>query len=666
MKKKEAVQRRLQQLRELINNHNYLYHVLDQPEISDGEFDGLMRELVKLEREYPELVTPDSPTRRVGGEPLPAFGTVSHKIPMLGLDNAFEPGDLEEFHRRIRRGTGLEDGAIEYACELKIDGLAVSLQYEEGRLVRGSTRGDGFTGEDITHNIKTIRQLPLSLPEKITVELRGEVYIADRDFAEVNRQRRQAGEAPFANPRNAAAGSVRQLDPRITAARRLKLFLYGLGEHDLALESHLELLEYLDRLKLPVNPNRALCRGIEEVKKYCLRWQEERRRLPYGIDGVVVKVNSLRLQRLLDYTARSPRWAIAFKYAPAEATTRVKGIQVSVGRTGAVTPVAILEPVALSGSTVGRASLHNEDVLAEKGVMIGDRVLIRKAGEIIPEIVGVLREERTGEEKAFTMPASCPSCGTRLHRLPGEVARRCLNPSCPAQLVERLVHFASRRAMAIEGLGPAAAALLWEKGLVEDLGDLYGLTREQLAILPRFKDRSIDNLLGAIAESKQQPLHRLLFGLGIRFVGERASRILAGQFLQLDRVAAAGKEELLAVPEIGPKIAAAVTAYFNNPSSHKLIEKFRRHGVNFTEPRSGRGGLPLEGEVFVFTGGLAGFTREEARRQVEERGGRVSSAVSRKTAYLVAGRDPGSKLKRAEELGLPILNEKEFVELLDG
>lgn len=662
MKQKQAAEQRLQQLRELINEHNYRYHVLDQPAISDLEFDRLMRELVELEQKFPELLTLDSPSQRIGGQPLPAFTTVAHKIPMLGLDNAFDESGLKEFHQRVLRGTGLD--GIDYACELKIDGLAVSLQYEQGRFVRGSTRGDGFTGEDITHNIKTIKQLPLSLPEKITVELRGEVYISRMDFEQVNRQRRQAGEAPFANPRNAAAGSVRQLDPRIASGRRLKMFLYGLGEHDLAVESHLELLDYLDKLKLPVNPYRELCRGIDEVQAYCRQWQKRRLQLPYEIDGVVVKVNRLQLQGLLGHTARSPRWAIAFKYAPEEATTRVKDIIVSVGRTGTVTPIAILEPVPLSGSTVGRASLHNEDILAEKEVMIGDQVVIRKAGEIIPEVVRVVKDLRTGRECKFVMPVSCPSCGTKLHRLPEEAARRCLNPSCPAQVVERLVHFASRRAMDIEGLGPAVAGLLWEAGLIDDLADIYSLSGDKLKALPRFAEKSAANLLAAIENSKQQPLRRLLFGLGVRFVGERAAGLLAERFLHLDKISGATTEELLTVPEIGPKIAAAVTSYFSDDSSRRLIEKFRRYGVSFTEPPSGRQGLSLQGQTFVFTGSLSRFTREEARRLVEERGGKVSSSISKHTAYLVAGRDPGSKLNKAAGLNLTIVNEQEFVELL--
>ncbi len=664
MEQKQAAEQRLQMLRGLIDEHNYRYHVLDQPVIGDQEFDRLMKELVDLEEKHPELITPGSPSRRIGGQPLPGFTTVGHKIPMLGLDNVFDEPTLQEFHRRILRETGLAE--IDYACELKIDGLAVSLQYEEGHFVRSSTRGDGFTGEDITHNVKTIKQLPLVLPEKITVELRGEIYISRTDFENINRQRRQAGETPFANPRNAAAGSVRQLDPRIAAGRRLKIFLYGLGEHNLALESHLGILDYLGGLRLPVNPHRGLCRGAEEVLAYCRRWQEERRQLPYEIDGVVVKINRLELQDRLGHTARSPRWAIAFKYAPEEAATRVKDIRVSVGRTGAVTPIAILEPVLLSGSTVGRASLHNEDILAEKGIMIGDQVVIRKAGEIIPEVVRVLKVLRTGGESKFTMPASCPSCGTRLYRLPGEAARRCLNPSCPAQVVERLVHFASRRAMDIEGLGPAVAELLWEAGLIEDAADIYALTAEQLKGLPRiFKDKSVTNLLAAIGKSKQQPLHRLLFGLGVRFVGERASRLLAERLLHLEKIAGATPEELLAIPEIGPKIAAAVTAYFRNDSTHRLMEKLCRHGVNFTEPLPDkRDRASFKGKTFVFTGSLSRFTREKARRLVEERGGKVSSTVSKQTAYLVAGRDPGSKLNKATGLNLTILSEQEFIELL--
>ncbi len=657
--------RRAAQLRQELEEHNYRYHVLDQPIISDHEFDLMLRELQELERQYPQLVTADSPTQRIGGAPLPAFATVEHRLPMFGLDNAFSEAELRDFDSRIRRSTGLD--RIEYVCELKIDGLAVSVQYERGLFVRGATRGDGFRGEDITGNLRTIRQLPLRLPQAATLEVRGEVYISRRDFEQMNKIRRERGEPQFANPRNAAAGSLRQLDPKITAARPLKIFFYGLGEHSLELSTQKELLDYLAELHLPVNPHREVCSGIEAVWEYCQAWQEQRASLTYEIDGIVVKVNDLKLQRLLGSTSRSPRWAVAFKFPPEEKTTRVIDILVNVGRTGAITPVALLEPVRISGTTVQRASLHNEDILAEKGIMIGDTVVIRKAGEIIPEIVRVVPEARTGAERPFTMPQQCPSCGSPVQRLPGEAARRCFNPACPAQVVERLVHYCSRRAMNIEGIGPAVAELLWREGLVKDVADLYYLQQQQLEPLERLAEKSAANLVEAIHRSKGNPLRRLLFGLGIRFVGERAASLLASHFGTLEALIKAPAQELTAVPEIGPKIAAAVEEYFKAPEVERVVEKLRRAGVNFTEPAAAaqqESHRFLEGQVFVFSGTLTDFTREEAAALVEERGGRVATTVSKKTTCLVAGEKPGSKLERARELKVNIISEEEFRKLL--
>ena len=656
---------RAAELRREIEEHNYRYHVLDEPVVGDHEFDALMRELVDLERENPELRSDDSPTLRVGGAPLPGFTALAHKLPMLGLDNAFLAEELRDFDSRVRKLAGR--ASVDYFCELKIDGLAVSLQYEEGSFVRGSTRGDGFTGEEITHNLRTVKQIPLRLDKAVTLEARGEVYMNRADFEAMNEKRLDRGEPSFANPRNAAAGSLRQLDPRITAGRPLRIFLYGLGEHDLPLETHGQILASLEDLRLPVNHHRALCSGIEEALEFCRRWEGLRSELPYEIDGVVIKVNDLALQQRLGNTARSPRWAIAFKYPPEEKSTRVVDILVNVGRTGAITPVAVLEPVLISGSTVQRASLHNEDVLAEKEVMIGDRVIIRKAGEIIPEVVRVLKEERTGAERVFRMPERCPSCGTPVHRLAGEAALRCLNPSCPAQLVERIVHFASRRAMDIEGLGPAAAELLWREGLVRDLADLYDLNAGQLEPLERMAEKSAANLVAAIEKSKGNALHRLLFGFGIRFVGEKASRLLAERFLTLDSLRGADMEELTAVPEIGPRIAGAVTGFFQAPGTALLLGRLEGAGVNFSEPDTGctgEGERLLEGKTFVFSGALERFTRGEAGAAVAGRGGKVSSAVSRKTDYLVAGDEPGGKLSRARELGVAVIDEAAFVELL--
>jgi len=658
----EKARNKALELRREIEEHNYHYHVLDQPLIDDEKFDQMMLELQQLEKEFPELQDPDSPTRRVGAKPLEAFDTLEHKVPMLGLDNAFSDQDLADFDARVRKLSELD--IIEYHCELKIDGLAVSLQYEEGVFKRGSTRGDGYSGEDITANLRTIRQIPLQLPEALTLEVRGEVYINKKDFEKLNNERESEGLMTFANPRNAAAGSLRQLDPRLTAKRPLKLFLYGLGEHVLDLSTQSDLLDRLENLFLPVNPNRTICRGLDEVQSYCRRWQDKKGELPYEIDGVVVKANDLDLQKELGFTARSPRWAIAYKYPPEEKTTRVLDIQVNIGRTGAITPVALLEPVSLSGTTVRRASLHNEDLIAEKGIMIGDTVVVHKAGEIIPEVIRVIEDDRSGEEKEFKMPGHCPSCSAETVRLSGEAARRCLNPSCPAQLVEKLVHFASRRAMDIEGMGPAMAEMVYNSGLVRDVGDLYYLAAAQLSEMPRMAEKSAENLVRAIAKSKENPLRRLLFGLGIRFVGEKAARLLAERFGNLDRLRKAREEDLVKIEEIGPKIGEAVVQFFHTPETSPVLEKLREAGVNFKEPEVVSTSDLLAGKTFVFSGSLDRYTRDEAAAAVEEKGGRVSSSISRKTDYLVAGEDPGSKLEKAQQLGVNVIDENEFSELL--
>ncbi len=658
----EEARKRAESLRRAINEYNYYYHVLDQPKVDDWKFDQMMHELERLEEEYPGLQDPDSPTRRIGGEPLESFETLDHRVPMLGLDNAFNEEDLIGFDNRVRKLSGLD--CVEYFCELKIDGLAVSLQYEEGIFKRGSTRGDGYTGEDITHNLRTIRQIPLKLPENLTLEVRGEVYINKKDFERLNRYREEQGLMLFANPRNAAAGSLRQLDPRLAAKRPLKLFLYGLGDHSLELSCQSELLDYLEKLQLPVNPNRTICRGPEEVYEYCRRWQTEKLELPYEIDGIVIKVNDLALQKELGNTARSPRWAIAYKYPPEEKPTRVLDIEVNIGRTGAITPVALLEPITLSGTTVKRASLHNEDFIAEKGIKIGDTVIVHKAGEIIPEVLKVMEDRRTGREKEFKMPGHCPSCNSETVRLSGEAAMRCLNPSCPAQLVEKLVHFSSRRAMDIEGLGPAVAEAVFNSGLVRDVGDLYYLTAEELAGLPRMAEKSAGNLVEAIAGSRENPLRRLLFGLGIRFVGEKAARLLAARFGTLDRLREAEEEELTRVEEIGPKIGEAVVQFFNTAETGPVLEKLRKAGVNFEEPTVEAISEDLAGKTFVFSGALDSFTRDEAAALVEEKGGRASSSISRKTDYLVAGEDPGSKLEKARRLDVRVIDEEEFKKML--
>ena len=659
----EKVREKVLALRREIDKHNYHYHVIDQPLIDDSLFDQLIKELQELEEAYPELQDPDSPTRRIGGEALPAFTTLEHRIPMLGLENAFNKTELTDFDARVRKLAG--NAAVEYFCELKMDGLAVSLQYEQGLFLRGSTRGDGYRGEDITQNLRTIRQIPLRLTEPLDLEVRGEVYINRKDFDILNRQREDQGLPFFANPRNAAAGSLRQLDPRLAAARPLRIYLYGLGEHNLSLNRQSELLDRLEKMRLPVNPNREICLGPGEIWQYCQKWQEKRPKLPYAIDGIVVKMNDLELQKQLGSTARSPRWAIAYKYPPEEKMTKVLEIQVYVGRTGAITPVALLEPISLSGTSVQRASLHNEDFIAEKEIMIGDTVVVRKAGEIIPEILRVIREKRTGAEKMFTMPRQCPSCGSETVRLSGEAARRCLNPSCPAQLVEKLVHFASRRAMDIEGMGPAMAELVYSHGLVRDVGDLYYLEAKQLAELPRVAAKSAENLIEAIEISKNNPLRRLLFGLGIRLVGEKAARLLAERFKTLERLGQARKEELTALAEIGPKIAESVVSFLHTAETKPVLDKLREAGVNFTEPAVYTAATDLVGKIFVFSGSLEQYTRDEAAARVENKGGKVSSSISRNTDYLVVGDEPGSKLARARELDVEIINESLFKEMIE-
>lgn len=652
---------RVSELRREIEEHNYHYHVLDRPLVEDHYFDALMRELEELEKKYPALAHASSPTSRIGAAPLETFAPLEHSRPMLGLDNAFDEEEVAAFDARVRRLSGL--GEIEYICELKLDGLAVALRYERGIFVAGGTRGDGYRGEDITLNLRTLRQLPLRLPEPVSLEVRGEVYINSADFAGLNWSREKEGLAPFANPRNAAAGSLRQLDSRLAARRPLRLFIYGCGEHSLPVATQEELLLHLAGLRLPVNEHRAACRGAEAVISFCRHWQQRRLELPYDTDGIVIKVNDLKMQETLGQRARSPRWAVAFKYPPEEERTRVLDITVNVGRTGAVTPVALLEPVVIGGSVVQRAALHNEDFVAEKDIRVGDCVVVHKAGEIIPEILAVRKQERSGQEKAFQMPLFCPSCGSPTQRLEGEAVRRCLNPSCPAQLVERLVHFASRRAMDIEGLGPAVATLLHGEGLARDVGDLYFIQEKDLAALPRLGEKSAGNLVAALAASRRQPLRRLVFGLGIRLVGEKAAALLTERFPSLELLAAAEEEELAAVEGVGPKIAAAVRGFFQAPGTAPLLDKLQRAGVRLEEdviPGPEEKEATLTGQTFVFSGKLTGWTRPEAAALVEKAGGRVAAAVSGKTDFLVAGAEPGSKLTQARRLGVAVIDEAEL------
>lgn len=667
---------RIEQLRETIRHHDYRYYVLDDPEISDAEYDALMRELVRLEAEHPELITPDSPTQRVGGRPLEVFGQVVHRVPALSLGNAFGPEELKDFDRRVR---GLVPGEpVEYVVEPKIDGLSVILTYREGILVQGATRGDGEVGEDVTENIKTIRSIPLRLkaidgirsgneaggtvPRELIV--RGEVFMPIASFERLNREREERGEARFANPRNAAAGSLRQLDPRITAARKLDSFIYTLAHAEgLAVSTHWQGLEVLERLGFKV-PDRRLCKTIDEVIAAVEEWQNQRRDLSYEIDGLVIKVNSLDQQARMGSTAKSPRWAVAYKFPASQEITRVVDIIVQVGRTGAVTPTAILEPVRVAGSTVSRATLHNEDMIRQKDVRIGDHVVIQKAGDVIPEVVRVLTERRTGEEREFEMPRLCPACGAEVVRLEGEAVARCTGVACPAQLKESIIHFASRDAMNIEGLGPSVISLLLDGGLISDTADLYFLKEADLLRLPRMGRRSASNLLESIARTRDNSLDRLIYALGIRHVGERAAGLLADHFGDLDRLAAATREELTAVPEIGDKIAESVLAFFRQDQTRRLIEKFRQAGVKLSQAPAAPAEGPLSGKTFVLTGTLASMGRSEAEETIESLGGKASDSVTRKTDYLVVGDKPGSKYDKALKLGIRILNEEEFLALI--
>ncbi|NMB41695.1 MAG: NAD-dependent DNA ligase LigA [Firmicutes bacterium] len=663
--KKKAAARRLKELREQVTEHNYYYHVLDAPRISDAEFDLMLKELLQLEKLYPDLVTFDSPSRRVGGTPIAAFRQVRHIVPMLSLENVFSENELGDFYRRLEKNLSLEHFSL--VAEPKIDGLAVSLYYENGVFQRGATRGDGSMGEDVTHNLLTVWSLPLRLQESITAEIRGEVFIHREDFLKLNEQRKTRGLSLFANARNAAAGSIRQLDPKIAAQRSLDIFVFSLNEISKTkhLPTHWDMLQYLKELGFRVNPLVSLVENPEQAADFYRSLELKRRELPYEIDGVVLKVNELTLQQKLGSTSRAPRWAVALKFTSEEGITRVKGIEVNVGRTGAVTPVAILEPVLLAGSVVKRASLHNEDVLREKEVMIGDEVVVHKAGDIIPEVVKVNKEKRTGRELDFVMPEQCPSCGKELKRLTDEVALRCFNPTCPAQLIERIIHFASKGGMDISGLGESLSRQLYESGLVKDVGDLYYLNREELLKLERMGEKSAGNLLEALHRSKKNPLHKLVVALGIRFVGERAARLLAAHFKSLTKLAAATTEEITGLDEIGPKIASSVREFFEQEETGEIMDKLEKAGVNFyEEPERGEEDGPLKGCTIVLTGTLDGYTRQEAKELIEAKGGKVVGSVSKNTDFVLTGEAPGSKLQKAQELGIKILREDDFIQLI--
>lgn len=656
----ETAKSRVQELRDLLNQYGYEYYVLDQPSVPDAEYDKLMNELIEIEESFPELKTADSPTQRVGGQVLDAFEKVQHQTSMLSLGNAFNEEDLRDFDRRVRQAVGDE---FSYVCELKIDGLAVSLRYEDGYLVLGATRGDGTTGENITENLKTIRSIPLRIKEPLSMEVRGEAFMPRKSFKALNEAKMERDEVPFANPRNAAAGSLRQLDPKIAAKRNLDIFVYAMTDTgELEIDSHSESLNLLDELGFKTNKERQTCETIDDVIAYIESWQTQRPELSYDIDGIVVKVDSFDQQAELGTTAKSPRWAIAYKFPAEEVVTKLVNIELTVGRTGVITPTAILEPVQVAGTTVQRASLHNEDLIREKDIRIGDYVVVKKAGDIIPEVVNVIEEKRTGEEQEFTMPTHCPECESELVRLEGEVALRCINPSCPAQIREGLIHFVSRNAMNIDGLGEKVISQLFREQLIKDVADIYTLTKQQLIELERMGEKSADNLIAAIEASKENSLERLLFGLGIRHVGAKAAKTLAQHFETIDKLTKATYDELVAINEIGAKMADAIVAYFTQEEVQELIHELKEYGVNLTY--KGPKLVSVEnvdsvfaGKTVVLTGKLEQLSRNEAKAQIEALGGKVTGSVSKKTDLVVAGEEAGSKLIKANELEIEVWDE---------
>jgi len=669
MSTRASAEERIRRLRDEIRRHEHLYYVQNRPEISDQEYDALERELRELEARRPDLVTPDSPTQRVGEKPSDEFPAWEHRVPMLSLDNTYSEEELREFEERIFRIVGEQE--IAYTAELKVDGLSMALHYEEGRLARAVTRGDGVRGDDVTTNARAIRAIPLVLREEGerpgALEARGEVYLPRARFETINRERVESDEEPFANPRNAAAGTMKNLDPRIVARRGLEIYLYSLtNARELGIRGQWEALERMRAWGLRTNPTSRLCRGLGTVVEFCREWSGKREALDYEIDGVVVKVDDFALQEDLGFTSKFPRWAIAFKYPAAQAATLVSAIDVQVGRTGKLTPVAILEPVALAGATVSRATLHNEEEVARKDVRVGDTVLIERGGEVIPKVVRVVEEKRPRGTRPWAPPPTCPVCGTPAVKPEGEVDRRCPNASCPAQVEERLKHFSRREAMDVEGLGDALVRQLVERGMVKDFADLYHLRLEDLVPLERMADKSAQNLLAQIEKSKTRELRRLLFGLGIRHVGERAAMLLARHFRSLEKLAAAPAEEIEGLYEIGPVVAQSLHDWFEDPANRRLVGRLKAAGLRTEEAEATPASRAFAGMQFVLTGTLETMTREEAKAAIEERGGRVTSSVSKKTSVVVVGRDAGSKLDKAHELGVRSVDEEGFRGLLAG
>jgi DNA ligase (NAD+) len=666
---REEAKKYSETLRRDLDYHNHRYYVLDDPVISDGEYDRLMRELQDIESRFPELVTPDSPTQRVGAKPLDEFSTVAHTTPMLSLANAMSEDEVIDFDKRIKRLLNVD--SCEYVMEVKIDGLAVELVYLNGIFTLGSTRGDGYAGEDITGNLRTIKSIPMRLidtegipiPERL--EVRGEVYMGKKEFEELNRRREGGGESLFANPRNAGAGSVRQLDPRVTAERNLNAFFYAPGQiGGVAFETHSEFLDHLRKWGFRVNEYARPCADVGEVLEYYRNIYLIREKIPYEIDGTVIKVNSFDYQARLGAVSRSPRWAIAYKFEAQEETTTIKDILVQVGRTGALTPVAMLTPVAVGGVEVSRATLHNEDEIRRKDIMIGDTVIVRRAGDVIPEVVKVIPEKRTGTELPFLMPERCPVCGEAAVRPPGEAISRCVNINCPAQIKGCIEHFASKRAMDIDGLGVKLIEQMVDKGMIKDVSDLYYLSKETLAGLERMAEKSAANIIAALEASKGRTLARFIYGLGIRNVGEHISALLAEKYEDIYRLMAAAREELIAIPEIGPEVAESIITFFRDGKNLRTIERIMDAGVVIQHKRPERKGL--EGLTFVFTGALSRMTRDEARQAVEERGAKTAPSVSKKVDYVVAGEEAGSKLDKAAALMIKVLSEEEFFLLLQN
>lgn len=659
----DNIQNRVNELHDLLNQYSYEYYVKDNPSVPDSEYDKLLRELIDIENAHPELKTDDSPTVRVGGEAQSSFEKVNHETPMLSLGNAFNEEELRRFDERIREHIG----NVEYMCELKIDGLAVSLKYEDGRFVQGLTRGDGTIGEDITENLRTIHAIPLKIKEPLNVEVRGEAYMPRRSFMRLNDEREKNEEQPFANPRNAAAGSLRQLDPKLAAKRKLSVFLYSVNDFtDFSATTQSDALDELDRLGFKTNHERARVEDIEGVLEYIKKWTKQREQLSYDIDGIVIKVNDLDQQDEMGFTQKSPRWAIAYKFPAEEVVTELKDIELSIGRTGVVTPTAILEPIRVAGTTVSRASLHNEDLIKERDIRIGDSVIVKKAGDIIPEVVRSIIDRRPNDAKPYHMPTHCPSCGHELVRIEGEVALRCINPKCQAQLVEGLIHFVSRQAMNIDGLGNKIIQQLYHHQLIKDVGDIFYLTKEDLLPLERMGTKKVENLLSAIEHAKQNSLEHLLFGLGIRHLGAKASQILAEKFETMDRLLKVTEEELVAIHDIGDKLAQSVVTYLDNEDIKALIEKLKDKNVNMTykgvKSSEIEGHPEFQNKTIVLTGKLQQMTRKEATTWLEMQGAKVTSSVTKSTDLVIAGEDAGSKLSKAEQFGTEIWSESQFIE----